>query len=450
MKRAGLRTRVTAGFAAGALTLSAAMALVSYQLTRDMLIEQRERTLARAAISDAAVVRAGLDGDRPDIAQALRALDTGENRQAVLRRDGTWYAIEAGVDVETAIPQTLQGFSRPGRAGMQRIHTDGRPALVVAVPLSASATFYEIGSLDELESTLYLLALSLTVAAIMTGAAGAALGWYTTRHALQPLAAVADAAESITAGGYGTRLDPTTEPDLERLTTSFNHMVDEMSQRLQHDRRFAADVSHELRSPLQTLSAATSVLTRSREHLDTRTATAADLVATEITRFQALVTDLLELARSDQPAERGPTDIAALARQACRTRNLPDSLVTVDAGVDTTWHVDRRRITQLLGNLIDNAVRYAGAPTDVRISATASTYYLDVDDQGPGITDDEKQIIFGRFVRGRNAGRATTDGTGLGLALVTQHAQAHGGRVTVHDRPGGGTRFRVELPECTP
>ncbi|MDH2428977.1 HAMP domain-containing sensor histidine kinase [Sphaerisporangium sp. TRM90804] len=451
MKRTGLRTRVTAGFTVSALTLSAAMALVSYQLTRDLLIEERERTIARAATSDADVVREGLDGDKPDVAQILRTLDTGENRLSVLHRDGTWYAVDAGVDVGTAIPRTLRDFAQPGRAAMQRTHANGRPALVVAIPLSASTTFYQIGSLEELESTLYLLSVSLTAVAIMTAAAGAALGWYTTRYALRPLTAVADAAESITAGGYGTRLDPTTEPDLERLTTSFNQMVDELSQRLRRDRRFAADVSHELRSPLQTLSAATSVLTRRREHLDARTATAAHLVAAEVTRFQALVTDLLELARSDQPVERGPVDVADLARQACRSRGLPDSLVTVDAGIDVTWHVDRRRVTQLLGNLLDNAVRYAGGPTSVRIGATAGTCFLDVDDQGPGVTDDDKQIIFGRFVRGRNANaRGNTDGTGLGLALVTRHAHAHGGRVTVHDRPGGGARFHVELPVCTP
>ena len=78
------------------------------------------------------------------------------------------------------------------------------------------------------------------------------------------------------------RLDPATEPDLARLTTSFNRMVDELSRRLERDRRFAADVSHELRSPLQTLSAAASVLTHRREHLDPRTAIAAGLVVEEV------------------------------------------------------------------------------------------------------------------------------------------------------------------------
>jgi signal transduction histidine kinase len=264
---------------------------------------------------------------------------------------------------------------------------------------------------------------------------------------LRPLGYVADAAERVAAGGYSTRLDPTTEPDLERLTTSFNHMVDELSARLERDRRFAADVSHELRSPLQTLSAAASVLTRRSEHLDERTAVAAQLVAEEVDRFQALVDDLLELARSDQPADRAPVDVLALARQVCAARALSDSLVTPVDGAPTTWNLDRRRFIQILDNLLDNAVQYAGGPTAVRVGGDRDLCVVEVDDEGPGVHPADRTTVFDRFFRGRHANsRRRTDGTGLGLAIVAQHAAAHGGRVSVDDRPGGGARFRVELP----
>lgn len=225
-----------------------------------------------------------------------------------------------------------------------------------------------------------------------------------------------------------------------------------LGEALARQRRFAADVSHELRSPLQTLAAAASVLTRRSERHDDRTATAARLVAEEVSRFQRLVDDLIELARTEQPAQRELVDVATLARETCRARGLPDGLVSVVAGSTAEWLVDRRRVEQILLNLLDNAIRYGGGPVAVRLSTRPpDTGVLEVDDAGPGVAAADREVIFDRFVRGRAArSRAGTDGTGLGLALVAQHAAAHGGRAGVDDRPGGGARFRVELPEALP
>lgn len=225
-----------------------------------------------------------------------------------------------------------------------------------------------------------------------------------------------------------------------------------LGEALARQRRFAADVSHELRSPLQTLAAAASVLTRRSERHDDRTATAARLVAEEVSRFQRLVDDLIELARTEQPAQRELVDVATLARETCRARGLPDGLVSVVAGSTAEWLVDRRRVEQILLNLLDNAIRYGGGPVAVRLSTRPpDTGVLEVDDAGPGVSAADREVIFDRFVRGRAArSRAGTDGTGLGLALVAQHAAAHGGRAGVDDRPGGGARFRVELPEALP
>jgi signal transduction histidine kinase len=395
------------------------------------------------------VVNAGLGGDAPDIVEALRSLDTGGDRRAVLLRSGVWYARTVDTGVTTAVPPGLRTMVEQGRPGVQRVRSNGRPVLVVGVPLSATTSFYEIDSLDELDRTFGVLALVLTAVAVATALGGAALGWYGTRYVLRPLASVADAAEEITAGALDARLDPATEPELARLSTSFNLMVDQLSQRLQRDRRFAADVSHELRSPLQTLSAAASVLTRRRDSLDERTATAAGLVADEVDRFQSLVEDLLELARSDQPARREPVDVAELSRQALRIRDLSPDMVEVGPDAGTVWSVDRRRVEQLLGNLLDNAVRHGGGPSAVRLGRTADGWSIEVDDEGPGVSPEYRETIFDRFVRGRAAGaRGGGDGTGLGLALVAQHTAAHHGTVAVTDRPGGGARFRVELPEA--
>ncbi|MDM4719267.1 HAMP domain-containing sensor histidine kinase [Micromonospora sp. WMMA1363] len=446
MRRLGLRARVTAGFAVGAALLASSMALISYDLTRRSLLDEREHTAVRVAYFDAAVVRTGLDTDHPDVVEVLRSLDTGSTRRPLLHLDGAWYARTAEA-AATGVPDALHEWVRGGRPAVQRVRLAGQLTLLVGVPLSDRATYYELTSLRELEETFQVLALALTAVAIMVAGSGAAFGWYATRHSLRPLTAVADAAEKIAGGDFTIRLAPTTDSDLTRLSTSFNDMVDQLARRIERDRRFAADVSHELRSPLQTLAAAASVLTRRREHHDERTATAAGLVVDEIDRFQQLVNDLIELARADQPAQREPVDVAALARELCRGRALPADLVDVEPGTPTDWRVDRRRIEQLLVNLLENAVRYGGGPIAVRLSAARGAGVIEVDDAGAGVPVEDREAIFDRFVRGRAAhARAATDGTGLGLAIVAQHAAAHGGRATVDDRPGGGARFRVELP----
>ncbi|MFU8850870.1 sensor histidine kinase [Micromonospora sp. SL1-18] len=450
MNRLGLRARVTAAFAIGALLLAAAMALFSYDLTRRSLLDERERAAVRAAYFDAAVVRSGLDTDAPDIAEVLRSLNTGSARRPLLQRDGQWYARTAEIGAGS-VPPELQRMVRSGEPAVQRIRTDGQPALLVGIPLSPTTSYYELTSLREVEQIFQLVGLTLTAVAIMVAGSGAALGWYATRHSLRPLTAVADAAERIVAGDLSTRLDPATDPDLTRLSTSFNRMVEQLVRHIERDRRFAADVSHELRSPLQTLAAAASVLDRRREYHDERTAKAAGLVADEIARFQRLVDDLIELARTEQPVHRERVDVEALARDACRTYGLPDGLVrsAPDGG---EWLVDRRRVAQILLNLVENAVRYAGGPVEVRLACDdEGTGIIEVDDDGPGVPEPDREVVFARFVRGRAAhARAGTDGTGLGLALVAEHAAMHGGRAAVTDRPEGGARFRVELPGCLP
>ncbi|WBC08440.1 sensor histidine kinase [Micromonospora sp. CA-248089] len=445
MTRPGLRARVTAAFAVGALLLSALMALFSYDLTRRSLLDERERTAIRAAYYDAAVVRSGLDTGTPDVVAVLRSLDTGSTRRPLLHLPDGWYARTADVGA-SSVPVELQRMVADGKPAVQRIRLDGQPALLVGVPLPGALGYYELTSLREVEETFQVVGLALIAVAIMVAGAGAALGWYATRHSLRPLTAVADAAERIAAGDFATRLDPTTDPDLTRLSSSFNEMVDKLVHRIERDRRFAADVSHELRSPLQTLAAAASVLHRRREHQDERTATAAGLVADEVTRFQRLVDDLIQLARTEQPAHRETVDVVELARATCRERSLPESLVSLDGDAPRLWWVDRRRFAQTLLNLLENAERYGGGPVAVRLAGRDGVGVLEVDDSGPGVPPADREIIFDRFVRGRAAhDRAGTDGTGLGLALVAQHAAAHGGTAAVLDR-APGARFRVELP----
>ncbi|MBW3639598.1 MAG: HAMP domain-containing histidine kinase [Actinobacteria bacterium] len=451
MRARGLRARITAVFALGALALSVALAGATYELTRQSLLDERERAAVRAAYFDAALIRQGLGGDDPDLAEVLRSLDTGETRRPLIRRDGQWFARTADDGLTEAVPQRLQRLVEQGTPAVQRVSLRAEPALVVGVPLQEGASYYELTELTELRSTLTVLATVLGLVALVTTLAGAGVGWWASRRVLRPLGDVASAAGIIASGDFTARVGRDRDPDLDKLAVAFNQMVDEVSARSEADRRFAADVSHELRSPLQTLSAATSVLDRRREQLDDRSAAAVALLTDEVARFESLVTDLLELARSDRAAERRPTDVVALTRAVLESRRLAPAVLSVSGPAvgepAAMLDIDPRRYEQLLVNLIDNAAKHGGGAVRIGLSVEGGALTLEVDDEGPGVPVEERELVFDRFARGRTASaRGGSEGTGLGLALVLQHVQAHRGTVLVTDRPGGGARFRVTLP----
>ncbi|MDP9436750.1 MAG: HAMP domain-containing histidine kinase, partial [Actinomycetota bacterium] len=402
---------MTALFTAGALGVSAAVAAGSYQLTRSALVQERERTAVRATWSDAVAVQEQLSTEDPDLVEVLRTLDTGSTRRPLIHRDGQWYARSTDDGITAAIPANLQEWVAQDRPAAQRVRIEGTPTLVVAVPL-ASATYYGLTDLSELDGTLRSLSLILSLVALATSLAGAALGWWAGRRVLRPMTSVTEAATSIAAGDLSARLDPAREPDLARLTASFNTMVDALQARLERDRRFAADVSHELRSPLQTLSAAAEVLERRRDRLDPRTGAALGLLTGEVARFGDLVSDLLQLSRGDRPAERRPVDVPALVREVCAPRGVP-----VEGLPGLVAEVDQARVRQTLVNLLDNAERHGGGVVAVRVLGDESCVAVEVDDAGPGVPVEERELVFDRFARGRAASaRRDSEGTGLGLA----------------------------------
>ncbi|HEV7208168.1 MAG TPA: HAMP domain-containing sensor histidine kinase, partial [Mycobacteriales bacterium] len=376
-----------------------------------------------------------------------RSLDTGQDRRPLLRRDGRWFAASADDGLTASVPVGLMAAVHVGKPSVQRIVAGGATAVVVGVPLPrVNADFYEVASLSEAQHSLQTLAGTLAAVAIGATLAAAALSMWSVRRLLRPLAAVTTAARRISGGDLSARIGASGDPDLMSLTASFNAMVTEVTERIQRDQRFAADVSHELRSPLQTLTAASSVLQNRRGELDARTGAAAGMVAEEVARFTTLVKDLLELAREETPVVSAPTDVEGLLLRLCLRKGLPRQALDVESGLPA-WPLDPRRVERILDNLVDNAVQHGGGLVRLGARTSEGLLLLEVDDAGPGVPEEERSLVFDRFGRGRGARtRATSDGTGLGLSLVARHAAAHHGRVSVLDRPGGGARFLIELP----
>jgi signal transduction histidine kinase len=300
--------------------------------------------------------------------------------------------------------------------------------------------------------------LSLILAAAITTGLGVLVGIFAARRAVRPVATAAQAASSIAGGRLDTRLESTDDPDMRVLTESFNGMAEALQVRVERDARFASDVSHELRSPLMTLAASVEVMEARRDEIPDRAQAALDLLSGDVTRFQGLVEDLLEISRFDAGAIRLHMEellAAEFVRQAVAVSSLPRTPVHVSERAELALiRGDRRRLARAIANLIDNARAYGGGEAEVSIDVVnpddepISHIIIVVEDHGPGVPEEERELVFERFARGGGAGRRTgSDGAGLGLSLVDEHVRMHGGRVWFEDRldDESGARFVIEI-----
>ncbi|MEL0040370.1 MAG: HAMP domain-containing sensor histidine kinase, partial [Ilumatobacter sp.] len=278
-----------------------------------------------------------------------------------------------------------------------------------------------------------------------------------SRRAVRPVADAAMAAKAIAGGRLETRLATTADPDLGALADSFNEMARALQERIERDARFASDVSHELRSPLMTLAASIEVIEGRRDEMPDRARAAVDLLSSDVARFRTLVEDLLEISRFDAGAVSPTLDellTAEFVTQAVAVSSLPETEVIVDERAASTLITgDRRRLARVIANLIDNARIHGGGSASVHVGvpsadAEVSRVRFEVSDDGPGVPDEERRLIFERFARGGVAGRRRdNDGAGLGLALVAEHVRLHSGSVWVETgRRGSGSTFVIELP----
>jgi signal transduction histidine kinase len=258
---------------------------------------------------------------------------------------------------------------------------------------------------------------------------------------------------ALAGGRLDARLEVSEDPDLRPISASFNDMAQTLQDRIERDARFASDVSHELRSPLMTLAASIEVMDNQREDMPERARAALDLMVGDIDRFQQLVEDLLEISRFDAGVMRLELEevhLAELVMQAVSHTTDMDVPVELDAELaGVVVQADKRRIVRVIDNLLDNADKYGGGATSVGLRRVGDRVQIAVEDRGSGVPEENRVRIFERFSRGAVAGRrGSSEGVGLGLALVAEHVQLHGGTVWVEDRADGdeGARFVVELP----
>lgn len=445
-----LRTRVTLFFAFIALLAGVVLIGVTYGLARNNLVSDDEAAARQQAFVNADLVRERLTAD-PDGIGVFEDLRTDPNGFAVLNSTDPTAprAITDSRHPITDFPTRLVDSVHLGQSATQNANIDGADYVTVGVHIAEHDTgYFEAFPLAETQSTLRAILTALLAGAAGTLVLAGLFGLATSRRLLQPLSQVADAAEEIASGGLDARLEPESDPDLDRLAGSFNEMADAVQTRIEREARFASDVSHELRSPITALAAAVEVLDARRDDIPERTQQALDVVVSQVRRFDAMVIDLLELARLDA----GATDLNVedlrlvdLTRRVAGRFGEADIPIVVARGTSDTVALDKVRFERIVGNLLDNARNHGGGAIRIEIApAPDRRFRLAVEDGGPGVAQGERDRIFERFARGSAARHRI--GTGLGLALVAEHSAAMGGAAWVEDRVGGGARFVVELP----
>jgi two-component system sensor histidine kinase MtrB len=316
--------------------------------------------------------------------------------------------------------------------------------------------------LSDVVSQAQLVVNTITVTGIAIVAVIALVVFFVTRLVVNPVRVAARTAQRLSNGLLDQRMEVTGEDDLAALAASFNQMAETLQRHILRledmsrlQRRFTSDVSHELRTPLTTVRMAADLLFNSRDEFDPAAARSAELLQTELDRFESLLSELLEISRFDAgfaALDSEPTNLAPLLQR------VVERLASVAERAKVTIHldlpadpvvaeVDVRRVERILRNLIGNAIEHGeGKQVKVRLAAREGAAAITVRDYGVGLKPGEEKLVFNRFWRADPSRARQTGGTGLGLSISVEDARLHGGWLEAWGAPGQGAQFRLTLP----
>ncbi|HEX6886783.1 MAG TPA: HAMP domain-containing sensor histidine kinase [Candidatus Nanopelagicales bacterium] len=440
--RLGLRSRVALVFAVVSMVVALLVSTGIYLASRAYLTNQRQTASLARSLTDARSVDAAIAGGTQP-GEALSELPVVGSSQALMRVGTVWYSRGSTVS-PTDIPVSLIDMTLSTGGGQQRFLVGTEPFYGVGV-YTRSGLYVELFPLVELDQILDDARVSLAVLAVGAFLLGGAIGRYLGGRLMRPLQRLGAGAQQLAAGDLSVRLPATGDPDLDPISDSFNEMAVAVASRIERERRFVANVSHELRSPLTTVVATAELLEEHRDTFGPREARLVTSLAGQSRRLTRILLDLLEISSvtASAPVQRDASDVAGLAQQVLLARNLDPALVTGDRPVVMT---DTRRVERVLANLVDNATRHAQGVRQVLVVQAGDRVRVHVDDAGPGVDPAEAERLFEPFARGERAEERGVQGAGLGLAIVREQADAIGATISVGRSPYGGARFTLELP----
>jgi two-component system OmpR family sensor kinase len=469
--RLSLRARLLLALAAVALVGLVAADIATYTALRSFLVDRVDESLTvahhslirsfygppdRGAGGDAGALAAAAPGAyvelrAPDGLALVSQSTRGQFTTSRPRLPEHVSGLSANNGGETFFTvDSAGGGNTEFRVRAERLPDDS--VLMVALPL------------DDVNSTLHRLLLTeiFVTAAVLLGAVG--LGLWLVRVGLRPLRNIEGTAAKIAGGELSSRVPETDErTEVGRLGIALNTMLEriedafakqqEAERRL---RRFVADASHELRTPVSAVGAYAELFERGAQQRPDDLARVLRGVRVETARMQALIEDLLLLTRLDEgrPLERQPVELVGLAGEAVEAAQIisADWPLTIEADRPVEVTGDRMRLREVLDNLLANVRTHTppGTPTTIRVRASGAEAVIEVADEGPGLDIEDAARVFERFYRADPSRARDRGGTGLGLAVVAALVGAHGGRVEVDTSRGDGATFRVRLPLAAP
>lgn len=442
----GVRARTTlAAVLVVGIALVAGAAVLLALLRSALLDDLRSDTALRAA-----EIAAGLEaGQRPPVVADPPGNDEDDGPIVqVLGRQGEVLATTAGAEGLSALARI-----EPGEAQRVDVDEDDEQLLAVAVPVTTARGELTVivarsteEVLESVEVARGLLTVSVPVLLVLVGATT----WVVAGRALRPVEAIRAGAEQISSTALHRRVpDPRGRDEIARLASTMNRMLARLEDGQTRQRRFVAEASHELRSPVASLRQHAEV---AQAHPDrSSVAGLAHTVLAESVRLQDLVDDLLLLARTDEHSlqlHRRPVDVDDLVLDEIRRRTAVTNHHVDGSGVSAARVLgDETSLARALRNLGDNAARHARSTVAYGLFQADGVAHLTVEDDGAGIPEGERARVFERFVR-LDESRARDDGgTGLGLAVAKELVAAHGGEMAAEASTTlGGARIEVRLP----
>jgi signal transduction histidine kinase len=473
-----LRRRLTLAFAGAIVVTVLALSVGSYVALRAMLENDAlEAALAQSRFNLYLADTILPDEPAPeDYDAVLEALAIRGDFQTLIQAQGDTYRSSAQI-TSSIVQAGLADAVTSDRLSYQRIRLGGSRTIAVGAALPSAGSFYFLFPQDDRQATLDRLRDVFLVLGLVLVVLGSLLGYWLARRTLLPVSDAAAAAGQMASGDLSVRL-PTGPDEFGALADSFNTMAANLETKIEaleaaqsRERRFVADVAHELRTPLAALVSEASLL-HSRltdPGLLPDTQRAIQLVTQDVGRLRRLIEDLLEIGRIDAGAEDLRLEGFAVGRflaQVGRARGWPATVElqvgTAAAPADRAAETpegdillvsDRRRLERIVVNLVENALRHGGPPVSVHAHVVKHPqtdqrqFALDVADHGPGIPPEHLPLVFERFYK-TDPSRSSRSGagSGLGLSIAWENARMLGGVLRVKSEEGKGTLFSLRLP----
>ena len=342
-------------------------------------------------------------------------------------------------------------------ADFRSVSLDGRPFLVedrIIRSGNFGAIVHVAEPLDALNRTFAQTRRAVILVLIAAASAVIGLSIVLAQQAIDPITRLSQAMREIRSDRLDLRLNwPKRNDEIGELTQSFDDLLARLEEAFARERQFIADASHELKTPLTSINANAQMLLRWGDRDETIRRESLETIAGESASLAGMVNGMLTLAKADRgdAIPKEPLSLAAVAQDAVRGASQRAS----DKGLALNFRGDESVIVfgepgllrQLIGNLVDNALKFTEAGTvDVRVGGNATQAWVEVDDSGPGIPEEDWAHVFDRFYRADKARSRDIPGTGLGLAIVRSIARVHNGTVTVQRGARGGARFRATFP----